>query len=171
LRLKVFDFSRHERRKTLTARATKKSATMPDEDLASVVVYLRSLPHARNQLPPSEIVFLVKYFIRNAPEPITSPVPQPDLSDRVKRGSFLVNLVGCADCHTPVDNHHQPIRAMEFGGGQVLQGVWGKPVASANLTPDPSGIPYDDEALFIRAMRTGCWIAGAQSGHAVAGAT
>jgi hypothetical protein len=128
---------------------------MPDEDLASVVVYLRSLPPAQNPLPPSEIVFPVKYFIRNAPEPITGPVPQPDLSDRVKRGSFLVNLVGCADCHTPVDNHHQPIRAMEFGGGQVLQGVWGKPVASANLTPDPSGIPYYDEALFIRAMRTG----------------
>jgi hypothetical protein len=26
---------------------------------------------------------------------------------------------------------------------------------SANLTPDPSGIPYYDEAMFIRAMRTG----------------
>jgi len=30
-----------------------------------------------------------------------------------------------------------------------------RPVASANLTPDPSGIPYHDEALFVRAMRTG----------------
>ena len=28
-------------------------------------------------------------------------------------------------------------------------------VAAANLTPDPSGIPYYDEALFIQAMRTG----------------
>ncbi len=26
---------------------------------------------------------------------------------------------------------------------------------SANITPDPSGISYYDEALFIRAMRTG----------------
>ena len=28
-------------------------------------------------------------------------------------------------------------------------------MASANLTPDPTGIPYYDEALFIKAMRTG----------------
>jgi hypothetical protein len=129
--------------------------TMPDEDLASVVVYLRSLPPARNSLPHTEIVFPVKYFIRNAPQPITRPVLEPDLSDPAKRGSFLVNLVGCADCHTPVDKRHQPITTMQFGGGQNIQGVWGKAVASANLTPDPSGIPYYDEALFIRAMRTG----------------
>jgi len=128
--------------------------TMPDEDLASVVVYLRSLPPVRNLLPKSEIIFPVKYFMRNAPRPITAPVPQPDLSDPVKRGSFLVNLIGCGDCHTPVDNHHNPIRGMEFGGGQIIALPSGK-VASANLTPDPSGIPYYDEALFIKAMRTG----------------
>jgi hypothetical protein len=28
-------------------------------------------------------------------------------------------------------------------------------VASANITPDPSGIPYYDEAIFLKAMRTG----------------
>jgi len=128
--------------------------TMPDEDLASVVVYLRSLAPVRNQLPKTEIIFPVKYFIRNAPEPMTSPVHQPDLSDPVKRGSFLVNLIGCADCHTPVDNHHNLISGMDFGGGQILATPWGN-AASANLTPDPTGIPYYDEALFIKAMRTG----------------
>jgi cytochrome c553 len=127
---------------------------MPDEDLASVVVYLRSLAPARNPLPHTEIIFPVKYIIRNAPEPVTAPVALPDLSDPVKRGSFLVNLVGCADCHTPVDSHHNPIESMAFGGGNIMQGPWGN-VATANLTPDPSGIPYYDEALFIRAIRTG----------------
>ena len=43
---------------------------------------------------------------------------------------------------------------MDFAGGVVLEGPWGR-IASANLTPDPSGIPYYDEALFIRTMRTG----------------
>jgi len=128
--------------------------TMPDEDLASVVVYLRSLPAVRNPLPETEIIFPVKYFMRNAPEPITSPVPEPDLSDPVKRGAFLVNLVGCADCHTPVDNHHNPIPGLDFSGGQLIALPSGK-VASSNLTPDPSGIPYYDEAMFIKAMRTG----------------
>ena len=127
---------------------------MPDEDLASLVVYLRSLAPARNPLPHTEIIFPVKYFIRNAPEPVTAPVAPPDLSDPVKRGGYLVNLVGCADCHTPVDAHHRLIQAMAFGGGQIIEGPWGK-IATANLTPDPSGIPYYDEALFIRAVRTG----------------
>jgi hypothetical protein len=128
--------------------------TMPDEDLASVVVYLRSLAPVRNQLPKTDIIFPVKYFVRNAPRPITAPVPQPDLSDPVKRGAFLVNLVGCADCHSPIDNHHNSIPGMDFSGGQIIAFPSGK-VASSNLTPDPSGIPYYDEALFIQAMRTG----------------
>ncbi|HKU24985.1 MAG TPA: hypothetical protein VJQ54_05900 [Candidatus Sulfotelmatobacter sp.] len=127
---------------------------MPDEDLASIIVYLRSLPAVKNPLPKTEIIFPVKYIIRNGPEPVTSPVPSPDLSDPVKRGRFLVNLTGCSDCHTPVDNHHMPIPGMEFSGGQVLEAPWGR-VASANLTPDPSGIPHYDEAIFIKAMRTG----------------
>jgi len=127
---------------------------MPDEDLASIIVYLRTLRPVKNPLPKTEIIFPVKYIMRNDPQPITAPVASPDVSDPVKRGRFLVNLTGCTDCHTPVDNHHAPIPGLEFSGGQVLQAPWGT-VASSNLTPDPSGIPYYDEATFIKAMRSG----------------
>jgi hypothetical protein len=127
---------------------------MPDEDLASIIVYLRTLPPVRNPLPLTKIIFPVKYIMRNDPQPIMSAVAAPDVSDPVKRGRFLVNLIGCADCHTPVDNHHVPIPGLEFSGGQVLRTPWGA-VASANLTPDPSGISYYDEAMFLKAMRTG----------------
>lgn len=127
---------------------------MPDEDLASIIVYLRSLTPVKNALPKTEIIFPVKYIINNDPLPITYPIAAPDVSDPVKRGRFLVNLTGCADCHTPVDNHHVPLPGLDFSGGQVFHAPWGT-VASANLTPDPSGIPYYDEATFIKAMRTG----------------
>jgi hypothetical protein len=127
---------------------------MADEDLASIIVYLRSLPAVTNALLKTEIIFPVKYIMRNDPQPLTTSVPSPDVSDPVKRGRFLVNLIGCEDCHTPVDNHHVPIAGMEFSGGQVFHAPWGM-VASSNLTPDPSGIPYYDEAMFIKAMRTG----------------
>jgi hypothetical protein len=43
---------------------------------------------------------------------------------------------------------------MDFAGGFTRSGPWGS-AASANLTPDPSGIPYYDEALFLEVMRTG----------------
>jgi hypothetical protein len=127
---------------------------MPDDDLASIIVYLRSLPAVKNALPNTEIIFPVKYIMRNDPEPLTIAIPLLDISDPVKRGRFLVNLIGCADCHTPIDKHHVPIQGMEFSGGQVFQAPWGM-ATSANLTPDPSGIPYYDQAMFIQAMRTG----------------
>ena len=43
---------------------------------------------------------------------------------------------------------------MDFAGGQVFDGAWGRTV-SANITPDASGISYYDEALFLQVMRTG----------------
>ena len=36
----------------------------------------------------------------------------------------------------------------------MLEGPWGR-VASANLTSDPTGISYYDEAQFIKTIRTG----------------
>ena len=57
-----------------------------------------------------------------------------------------------SDCHTPEDQMHRPARGMEFAGGKRVEGF---PARSANLTPDPSGISYYDEELFLRVMRTG----------------
>jgi hypothetical protein len=126
---------------------------LPDEDLASVIVFLRSLPPVRNPLPKTQIIFPVKYLIRSVPDPITDPVPPPDVSDQVKRGNFLVTIAGCRDCHTRMDKG-EPLPNMDLSGGQIFEGPWGR-VASANLTPDPSGIPYYDETLFLQAIRTG----------------
>lgn len=128
--------------------------SMSDEDLASVVVYIRSLPPIHHELPKTEIIFPVKYLMRSVPEPITAPVAAPDPADKLLWGAYVVNLAGCKDCHTPVDEHHQPIAGMEFSGGQVFKGPWIS-TASANITPDASGIGYYDEALFLQVMRTG----------------
>lgn len=126
---------------------------MSDEDLASVVVYLRSLPPVHDTLPPTEIRFPVNYLIRSVPQPLDGPVPPPDSSTAAKRGAYLVEIAGCVDCHSPQKNG-APIPGLQFGGGLVLDRPWGR-VASANITPDPSGIPYYDAELFVQAMRTG----------------
>jgi mono/diheme cytochrome c family protein len=126
---------------------------MSDEDLASVVVYIRSLPAVKNPLPPTEIAFPVKYLIRGAPDPLKAPVPVPDLSTPEKRGEYLVTLAACAGCHTPMVNG-QPEEDKAFAGGMEFKGPWGD-VQSANITPDKTGISYYDENRFIEAMRTG----------------
>lgn len=126
---------------------------MSDEDLASIIVYLRSLPPVRQLLPKTQIVFPVNYLIRTAPQPLTAPVPAPDVSTPEKRGKYLVTIIGCTDCHTPQDQG-QPLPGMDFAGGFIMEGPWGR-VASSNITPDPSGIPYYDLALFTQVFRTG----------------
>ena len=127
---------------------------MSDEDLASVVVYFRSLPPVRNPLPATEIIFPINYLIRGVPKPLTSPVAEiPATLDPVKRGEYLVRLVGCGNCHTP-QVRGQELPGMTLAGGFTRSGPWGS-AASANLTPDPSGVPYYDEALFLEVMRSG----------------
>jgi hypothetical protein len=127
---------------------------MSDEDLASVIVYLRSLPAVRKAQPQTALIFPVKYLIRSVPQPLDAPVPQPDLSTPEKRGKHLVTIAGCTDCHTPQDGHGQPLPGMDFAGGFILDGPWGR-VASANITPDPTGISDFDHTTFTQAMRTG----------------
>ncbi len=118
---------------------------LSDEDLASVVVYLRSIPAVRHSVPPMQVNFPVNYLVRSAPEPVTEPVVGPNPADRLATGKYLVSF-GCG-CHSAKEN-------LDFAGGEHLKGPWGD-VTSANITPDPSGIGYFDEATFIKALRTG----------------
>jgi hypothetical protein len=126
---------------------------MSDEDLASVIVYLRSVPAVKNALPKTEIIFPVKYLIRSAPQPITAPVEDGVTTDPVLRGKHLTQLAGCLDCHTPMERG-EFLAGMEGAGGHAFPGPWGF-VASANITQDASGIPYYDEALFLEMIHTG----------------
>ena len=124
---------------------------LSDEDLASIVVFLRSVPPAHSDLPPNKIPFLFARLIQAAPQPVTEPVPEPDMSTPAKYGAYLVRMATCSDCHTPLNPKFQPIPGLEMAGGNPME----KGVNSANLTPDPSGIGYYDEALFVQTMRTG----------------
>ena len=127
---------------------------MSDGDLASIIVYLRSLPPVHQKQDQTQIIFPVNYLIRAVPRPLTEPVPDPDVSTPEKRGKYLVTITGCTDCHTPKDAQGQPLPGMDFAGGFTMEGPWGR-VASSNITSDPSGIPYYDLALFTQVFRTG----------------
>lgn len=129
---------------------------MSDEDLASVVTYVRSLPAVRREHPETAIPFPPGPLINAEPRPITDAVPPPDLSTPEKRGEYLVTLASCGDCHTPMDDKGAYLKGMAFAGGNTFKyGNEREPKASANLTPAPSGIPYYDEALFLETIRTG----------------
>ncbi len=120
---------------------------MSDEDLASVIVYVRSVPAVRNQLPATKLPFPLSFFTQNMPEPVTATVPSPDQSTPVKRGDYLVRMAACADCHTPQEKG-QPLP------GMLLHEPRGD-VVSSNITPAASGIGYYNDTSFVQAMRTG----------------
>lgn len=99
----------------------------------------------------------------------------------VARGAYLVNTIGCADCHTPFKagpNGPEPDFSRGLSGhpqGQVLRapaaskgpwiwggsgtntafwGPWGVSYA-ANLTPDATGLGHWTAEQFVQAMRNG----------------
>jgi mono/diheme cytochrome c family protein len=101
---------------------------LSDEDLASVVVYLRSLKPIHHVVPPTQIPFPIDYLIRSAPQPITGPVPPPDLSTAARRGEYLVTIGGCDGCHTP-RKKGKAVPGLEFGGGTSFKGPWEAPTS------------------------------------------
>jgi mono/diheme cytochrome c family protein len=148
---------------------------MSDEDVASIVTYLRSLKPIVNKLG------------RSAPERVSSetvqPFSKPAASGRpgnpVDRGAYLVHIAECVGCHTPATAGGAPNRTLRFAGGrrfvETRKGYGyeiapdpgskdaGDPrlaageriVVSANITPDPSGISYYTPELFLQTIRTG----------------
>lgn len=124
---------------------------LTDEDLASIIVFLRSIPAVHHPLPKRNL----------AAQPVTDwraevqpPALPSDAPAATRRGEYLVHIGNCTGCHTTSDPQNRAIPGMLFAGGRVFVRPWGT-VASANLTRDASGIGYYDEAQFIRTIRTG----------------
>jgi len=132
---------------------------LSDEDLASVIVYVRSIAPVHIRRPKTLLTDDIKKTFQ--PLPPETHVPEPDRSTRAAYGKYLVTVGHCDACHTPTDEQGNPIPGMTFAGGAPLTGAWGPDpkkvytVASLNLTPDPSGISYFDEKMFIKVIRTG----------------
>lgn len=126
---------------------------MSDEDIASVVVYLRSLAPVRNELPKTEIIFPVKYLIRTYPRPVEAPVTTAFTSE-VDRGRYLAAMAACEDCHTTFDDKRMPIPGLAFAGGNVMTENEGTATVG-NITPHASGIRSYTKERFREVMRTG----------------
>jgi mono/diheme cytochrome c family protein len=128
---------------------------MSDEDLASVIAYMRSLRPVSRDLPASAIPFPVNRLINSAPQPIDGAVAAPDTSTPAARGKYLTAMASCRDCHSPMDERGQFLPGMDFAGGNTFRYDNRTPVAAANLTPATNGIPYYTEDLFVETIRTG----------------
>ncbi|MCZ6663332.1 MAG: c-type cytochrome [Actinobacteria bacterium] len=123
---------------------------LTDEDLAAVIVYLRSLPPIHNPLPQTILSLDEQARLASRLSPLTGPVPERDLSDPVERGRYLVLVGSCVGCHTSWYSSRNPGL---LGGGNIIERGEQK-YFSTNITAHPSGMPYNAEA-FINVIRTG----------------
>src|SRR5258708_4284130 len=128
--------------------------SMPDEDLASVIVYLRSLKPVRNPLPPSAIPFPLSRLINGVPAPVDGPVTAA-LSAPEKPGAHLGAIAACSEWHSARDELGHKVKGFAFAGGTELGYEGRKTIYSANITPGVNGIAYYTENLFVEVMRTG----------------
>jgi mono/diheme cytochrome c family protein len=124
---------------------------LSDEDVRSIVVYLRTLPPVHNALPATRMSESeLAETIKGLRPPLTEPVPQPPQDTALDRGRYLIGIADCAGCHTAWE---APRNAGLYAGGNQISRN-GVKVFSANLTPDPTGMAYD-EKTFVTFMRNG----------------
>lgn len=121
---------------------------MADEDIYSIIAYVRSLPPMKNEVPDSEADFPVNFILHTIPKKGT-PQPVPPKSDQLAYGAYLTNASGCRECHTK-DKQGQIIEEFAFAGGREFKFPDGSVVRSANISPDPeTGIGAWTADMFV----------------------
>ena len=121
---------------------------LTEEDLYSIVAYLRSLEPIENPVPESSLNFPLNFIVKTIPPQSYNPSPEVDKSNRLAYGEYLTKIAACGDCHTPQEKG-EPIKGLEFAGGFEFKFPFGT-VRSVNITPDEdTGIGAWDEEDFI----------------------
>ena len=126
---------------------------LSDEELASVIVYLRSLPPVKNKLPERLLKRGREKELQNEPRPMENiSVAEPDTSTFLAKGKYLVSIGECEGCHTAWYIRNPGY----FGGGNIIANrKTDSVVASSNISSDITGIGGWDDKTFINVIRTG----------------
>lgn len=141
-------------------------ALMADEDLYSIVAFLKS-DHPAVQpseviQPPCDFTFLTKFLTNAFIKPLPMPkqeISRPDTADQLAVGKYIVNArMGCYSCHSSdfaTLNELEPEKSEGYlAGGNPLLNEKGETVISPNLTMDPeTGLGNWTEEQFIDAVK------------------
>lgn len=141
---------------------------MSDEDLQSIVAFLRSdnawVQADKTENVNSKYSFLTKFLTNMKmikPMPFYKSIPEPDTTNAVKWGEYIsLYRVECYTCHSAdftTDDFINPEKSKGFfGGGNKFENPDGSKIYSRNLTMDEeTGIGRWTEEEFIKAVKTG----------------
>ena len=123
---------------------------MDEEDLRSMIAYLRTLVPISNDVPkrkPNSSLTL-----KAIPASLTK---KPSTTDLIAYGKYLVNIANCIDCHSNVNKKGEKLADMQYAGGFEFPLPTGGVVRSANITPDvDTGIGSWSQESFISRFKT-----------------
>ncbi|MCF7825319.1 MAG: c-type cytochrome [Candidatus Marinimicrobia bacterium] len=112
---------------------------MSQEDIYSIVAYLRTLDPIENEIPKRKLNFPVSLIVRTIPREADFGV-LPYATDSIAYGKYMITAAGCADCHTQIDGKGKPLEGMDYAGGFTMGLPSGGNVSSSNITPHETGI-------------------------------
>lgn len=126
---------------------------LDEEDIKSIIAYIRQLKPIRNEVPASKADFPMNFIINTIPAK-AKLAKRPAESDVVNYGKYLVTASSCIECHTPV-NKGKIIPGEEFSGGREFPLPDGTIIRSSNITPDKAtGIGTITEDQFVATFRS-----------------
>jgi mono/diheme cytochrome c family protein len=126
-------------------------AQLAEEDIYSIIAYVRTLKPIENQVPASHTDFPLNFILRTLPKNYQAKA-MPPKSDWPAYGKYLTTAASCTECHTPVEKG-QPIPGKEFAGGQEFVLPFGT-VRTSNITPDPeTGIGRWTKEVFVNRFK------------------
>ena len=117
---------------------------MTERDLDAVVAYLHTLKPVSNRV--EEAIYKMpqlELVIPGGEQPFTEAM----MSDKVKKGFYLVTIAHCMECHTPMEKGVRKWDTRLGAGGFEFPGLWGVSV-SRNITSSKTkgiGAWTDDE--------------------------
>ena len=107
---------------------------MDEEDIKSIIAYIRTLAPIKNEVPASVPDFPMNIIINTIPEKAAF-TKIPPKTDVTAYGKYLVNASACMECHTKFDKG-KLVAGTEFGGGREFPFPDGSIVRSGNITVD-----------------------------------
>jgi hypothetical protein len=139
---------------------------MAEEDINSIIVYLRSddpaVSAADTTVGITHFTLIGKAYmnLQAKPIPYRANVKMPAKNDLAAQGYYLIDNLGCFHCHS------QSLKSLNFlypdktkgylAGGIKFKGENGTVIYASNITPDKNtGIGNYTQADFLKALRDG----------------
>jgi len=123
---------------------------MDEEDIYSIIAYIRTLKAVSKDIPASKVVFPVSILINTMPAKAAFE-KIPAATDLVKYGGYLVNAAGCIDCHSKQDKG-KVVEGTEFGGGMEFKQPGGI-VRATNITFHKTGLKGWKKEDFVKRFK------------------